>query len=138
MGKKIILPSMLILGLGMLFFLQGCVTPLCGCSPPPDNREFLQGDWYAKEVSINDNEVTSDWSDFMVQFQWENYYVTSNSVNTEVWPESGNFEFTDGLNSILRSDSVKMTIDYVNYDELQLSISESSTGSWEFNFDRGL
>jgi hypothetical protein len=129
--------TILIAVLLITFTLDGCISRLCGCSPPPTNREIIIGSWISYDVSFNEQDVASDWQNFKLVFNFENY-TTEFTDNTAVWPPSGNYTFSDGsLDNIERSDSIIMHIDFLNETELQLSFTEpSSTGSWKFNFNK--
>ena len=142
MRQPIRIISILIAVIVCMVSFQGCVSPLCGCSPPPNNRDIIQGEWFTEEVLLDEQDVSSDWQSLKVQFNWENTFSTENSSNDDVWPESGNYDFSNqngaALTILERSDSITMNIDYIDGSELQLSFNESNTGAWTFSFNRGL
>lgn len=128
---------------------------IMGCSSVEDQPDFqgddpldiqanlLNGTWILKDQSsaVRDGSVVSDFKDLTLTFSGGTKaggtYGTTNSVDSDVWPNSGAWEFQNGDRSkLLRSDNVSVSIS-VTQSTLKTSFTVTGglkEGNWVFDF----
>lgn len=125
-----------------LLFLAGMVV-MSGCKDKkePEEKteeqkqiEALTGAWTVSSVSLDNSDITSDWTSFTVTFGGDKTYTSANSNNSNVWPASGTYDFavsgsTVDVNTMLRSGNGTDL-------EIALTVSENSlTMSFDYDTD---
>lgn len=116
--------------------------------PADDQAELLVDTWTLTSNGAQlESAAQADWNGLTLTYTGDGdggSYTTSGSQSTEVWPNSGNWEF-DGtdIGTIVRSDGVEMDISSVSSSGLTLSFTISSSsgtrtsgveGNWTFTF----
>ena len=113
--KKLIYSTIFILS---LLFACNSVDP----EPEPDDpldiqANLLNGKWILKDESsaVKDGSIISEFKDLSLTFSGGTKsggnYATTNSIDADVWPNSGSWEFQNNDKSkLLRSDNVVMSI----------------------------
>ena len=104
---------------------------------------LLNGTWILKDQSsaVKDGSVVSDFKDLTLTFSNGNKdggsYATTNSIDADVWSNSGTWQFQNGDRSkLLRSDNVVMSIS-VTQTTLRTSFTVTGglkEGNWVFDF----
>ena len=101
-----------------LIFACNSVDP----EPEPDDpldiqANLLNGKWILKDESsaVKDGSIISDFKDLTLTFSGGTKsggnYATTNSIDADVWPNSGSWQFQNNDKSkLLRSDNVVMSI----------------------------
>ena len=139
--KNFILYTTLILS---LLFACNSVDP----EPEPDDpldiqANLLNGTWILKDASsaVKDGIIVSDFKDLTLNFSGGTKsggnYSTTNSIDADVWPNSGSWEFQNNeKGKLLRSDNVVMSIS-VTQTTLRTSftvVGGLKEGNWVFDF----
>jgi len=136
----------------ILFFLS---LVIIGCNSVEEQPDFqgddpldiqanlLNGTWILKDQSsaVRDGSVVSDFKDLTLTFTGGTKdggtYGTTNSIDSDVWPNSGAWEFQNGDRSkLLRSDNVSVSIS-VTQSTLKTSFTVTGglkEGNWVFDF----
>ena len=104
---------------------------------------LLNGTWILKNESsaVKDGSVVSDFKDLTLTFSGGSKsggnYATTNSIDADVWPNSGAWEFQNNdRTKLLRNDNVVMSIS-VTQTTLRTSFTVSGglkEGNWVFDF----
>ena len=104
---------------------------------------LLNGVWILKDETsaVIDGSVVSDFKNITLSFSNSSKaggnYSTTNSIDANVWPNSGAWEFQNGDRSkLMRSDNVVMSIS-VTQTTLRTSFTVAGglkDGSWVFDF----
>ena len=104
---------------------------------------LLNGTWVLKDETsaVRDGSVVSDFKNITLTFSGSSKsggnYSTTNSIDSDVWPNSGAWEFQNGDRSkLMRSDNVVMSIS-VTQTTLRTSFTVSGglkEGNWVFDF----
>lgn len=85
----------------------------------------LSKKWTASKVMFDTRDVTSEWTNFILEFdQSQKYTATALSEKSVlVWPASGSYTFpkADNPNLILRNDGIEISIADVTEDSAALS-----------------
>ena len=86
------------------------LLPLLGSNPLDLQANLLNGTWILKDQSsaVKDGSVVSDFKDLTLTFSNGNKdggsYATTNSIDADVWSNSGTWQFQNGDRSkLLRS-----------------------------------
>tara|TARA_A100000164_G_scaffold324187_1_gene308509 strand:- start:402 stop:833 length:432 start_codon:yes stop_codon:yes gene_type:complete len=127
-----------------LIFACNSVDP----EPEPDDpldiqANLLNGKWILKDESsaVKDGSIISDFKDLTLTFSGGTKsggnYATINSIDVDVWPNSGSWQFQNNDKSkLLRSDNVVMSIS-VTQTTLRTSftvVGGLKEGNWIFDF----
>ena len=114
-----------------------------GEDPLDIQANLLNGTWVLKDQSsaVKDGSVVSDFKDLTLTISGGTKdggtYGTTNSIDSDVWPNSGTWEFQNGDRSkLLRSDNVSMSIS-VTQSTLNISFTVTGglkEGNWVFDF----
>ena len=101
------------------------------------------GKWILKDESsaVKDGSIISDFKDLTLTFSGGTKsggnYATTNSIDADVWPNSGSWQFQNNDKSkLLRSDNVVMSIS-VTQTTLRTSftvVGGLKEGNWIFDF----
>tara|TARA_Y200000002_G_scaffold381946_1_gene397419 strand:- start:540 stop:968 length:429 start_codon:yes stop_codon:yes gene_type:complete len=104
---------------------------------------LLNGTWILKDETsaVRDGSVVSDFKNITLSFsnvsKAGGNYSTTNSIDSDVWPNSGALEFQNGDRSkLMRSDNVVMSIS-VTQTTLRTSFTVAGglkDGNWVFDF----
>lgn len=139
--KKFIYSTALILS---LLFACNSVDP----EPVPDDpldiqANLLNGKWVLKDESsaVKDGSIISEFKDLSLTFsggtKTGGNYATTNSIDLDVWPNSGSWQFQNNdKGKLLRSDNVVMSIS-VTQTTLRTSftvVGGLKEGNWVFSF----
>ena len=139
--KKFIYSTALILS---LLFACNSVDP----EPVPDDpldiqANLLNGKWILKDESsaVKDGSIISEFKDLSLTFsggtKTGGNYATTNSIDLDVWPNSGSWQFQNNdKGKLLRSDNVVMSIS-VTQTTLRTSftvVGGLKEGNWVFSF----
>ena len=132
----------------LLIFIIGCNSveeqpDFQGDDPLDIQANLLNGTWILKDQSsaVRDGSVVSDFKDLTLTFTGGTKdggtYGTTNSIDSDVWPNSGAWEFQNGDRSkLLRSDNVSVSIS-VTQSTLKTSFTVTGglkEGNWVFDF----
>lgn len=147
--------SILLLAIIFLAVVTGCKKDdNDGPTLEDQQKEKLTASWVVSSVSFNDNDVSSDWTGFVLTIttSTSNGYQTANSFNEDVWPLSGTWRFQstdtqEGLNVIIRDDGTTIDITNVNETTLRLNFTynedggstsrvKNVNGDWDFQFTK--
>ena len=127
-----------------LVFACNSVDP----EPAPDDpldihANLLNGKWILKDESsaVKHGSIISDFKDLTLTFSGGTKsggnYATTNSIDADVWPNSGSWQFQNNDKSkLLRSDNVVMSIS-VTQTTLRTSftvVGGLKEGNWIFDF----
>lgn len=139
--KKFIYSTALILS---LLFACNSVDP----EPVPDDpldiqANLLNGKWILKDESsaVKDGSIISEFKDLSLTFsggtKTGGNYATTNSIDLDVWPNSGSWQFQNNdKGKLLRSDNVVISIS-VTQTTLRTSftvVGGLKEGNWVFSF----
>ena len=130
-----------------LFFILSCGNnkqPDLELTDPLDiQANLLNGKWILKNETsaTRDGSVVSDFKNLILSFSGSSNsggtYSTSNSINSDVWPNSGTWAFQNNEKSkLLRNDNVLMNIS-VTQTTLRISFTVEGglkVGNWIFDF----
>ena len=104
---------------------------------------LLNGTWVLKDESsaVKDGSVVSDFKNLTLTFSGGSKdggnFATTNSIDADVWPNSGAWEFQNNdRTKLLRNDNVVMSIS-VTQTTLRTSFTVSGglkEGNWVFDF----
>ena len=110
------------LSLIALTLIMGVLVSSCKKDPAPTQSEEdkqiekLSGTWVvpnpapANSVTIDGNDVTTDWSSFVLTLGNKTYQSTG-ADSPEVWPASGTWAFGTNVLTLVRDDLVEITVD---------------------------
>ena len=133
----------------LLIFL--CLTLSCNSvDPEPEiqdpldiQADLLNGTWVLKDESsaVKDGNIITDFKDITVTFSGATKdggnYATTNSIDSNVWPNNGSWQFQNNDKSkLLRSDNVVLSIS-VTQTTLRTSftiVGGLKEGNWVFDF----
>ena len=130
-----------------LFFILSCGNnkqPDLELTDPLDiQANLLNGKWILKNETsaTRDGSVVSDFKNLTLSFSGSSNsggtYSTSNSIDSDVWPNSGTWVFQNNEKSkLLRNDNVLMNIS-VTQTTLRISFTVEGglkVGNWIFDF----
>lgn len=130
-----------------LFFILSCGNnkqPDLELTDPLDiQANLLNGKWILKNETsaTRDGSVVSDFKNLILSFSGSSNsggtYSTSNSIDSDVWPNSGTWAFQNNEKSkLLRNDNVLMNIS-VTQTTLRISFTVEGglkVGNWIFDF----
>ena len=130
-----------------LFFILSCGNnkqPDLELTDPLDiQANLLNGKWILKNETsaTRDGSVVSDFKNLTLSFSGSSNsggtYSTSNSIDSDVWPNSGTWTFQNNEKSkLLRNDNVLMNIS-VTQTTLRISFTVEGglkVGNWIFDF----
>jgi len=121
--------------------MSGCNNDCCTVLPPLEVRLWeMKGNWEVDFVSNKGVDVTSEWTGFTLTFTENKVFITKNSADLDVWPQTGTFEFAGEtqplLNVIIRSDGHQVNIDYINNERLDLSCDIGVKDQWVFKLKK--
>ncbi len=130
-----------------LFFILSCGNnkqPDLELTDPLDiQANLLNGKWILKNETsaTRDGSVVSDFKNLTLSFSGSSNsggtYSTSNSIDSDVWPNSGTWAFQNNEKSkLLRNDNVLMNIS-VTQTTLRISFTVEGglkVGNWIFDF----
>tara|TARA_B100001989_G_scaffold45908_1_gene29169 strand:+ start:897 stop:1316 length:420 start_codon:yes stop_codon:yes gene_type:complete len=130
-----------------LFFILSCGNnkqPDLELTDPLDiQANLLNGKWILKNETsaTRDGSVVSDFKNLTLSFSGSSNsggtYSTSNSIDSDVWPNSGTWSFQNNEKSkLLRNDNVLMNIS-VTQTTLRISFTVEGglkVGNWIFDF----
>ncbi len=131
----------------LLFFILSCGNnkqPDLELTDPLDiQANLLNGKWILKNETsaTRDGSVVSDFKNLTLSFSGSSNsggtYSTSNSIDSDVWPNSGTWSFQNNEKSkLLRNDNVLMNIS-VTQTTLRISFTVEGglkVGNWIFDF----
>ena len=131
----------------LLFFILSCGNnkqPDLELTDPLDiQANLLNGKWILKNETsaTRDGSVVSDFKNLTLSFSGSSNsggtYSTSNSIDSDVWPNSGTWAFQNNEKSkLLRNDNVLMNIS-VTQTTLRISFTVEGglkVGNWIFDF----
>ena len=131
----------------LLFFILSCGNnrqPDLELNDPLDiQANLLNGKWILKNETsaTRDGSVVSDFKNLTLSFSGSSNsggtYSTSNSIDSDVWPNSGTWSFQNNEKSkLLRNDNVLMNIS-VTQTTLRISFTVEGglkVGNWIFDF----
>lgn len=131
----------------LLFFIISCGNnkqPDLELTDPLDiQANLLNGKWILKNETsaTRDGSVVSDFKNLTLSFSGSSNsggtYSTSNSIDSDVWPNSGTWSFQNNEKSkLLRNDNVLMNIS-VTQTTLRISFTVEGglkVGNWIFDF----
>ncbi|MDH5365403.1 MAG: hypothetical protein OEW67_00330 [Cyclobacteriaceae bacterium] len=141
-----------------ILFTIGCKPdPTPGPSAEEAQKALLVKTWTASSVTLNNEDVTADFSGFTLTIQENLNYTSSASSLTrspQPWPTSGGFAFgvngdgTTNVNQLLREpggtnelpmtvqvDETTMTLGFTFTDGTHLGgRTEAISGDWVFSF----
>ena len=105
--------------------------------------DLLNGTWILKDESsaVKDGNIITDFKDITVTFSGATKdggnYATTNSIDANVWPNNGSWQFQNNDKSkLLRSDNVVLSIS-VTQTTLRISftiVGGLKEGNWVFDF----
>ncbi len=105
--------------------------------------DLLNGTWILKDESsaVKDGNIITDFKDITVTFSGATKdggnYATTNSIDANVWPNNGSWQFQNNDKSkLLRSDNVVLSIS-VTQTTLRTSftiVGGLKEGNWVFDF----
>lgn len=105
-------------------------TPVPVTEATEEVIEALSKKWTTKSVTLDNVDVTADWSVFTLTFSQTQNYTASvlSSESILVWPAGGSYTFpnTNNAKQILRDDGVQITIS--NITETAATLTFSITG----------
>lgn len=130
-----------------MFFILSCGNnkqPDLELTDPLDiQANLLNGKWILKNETsaTRDGSVVSDFKNLTLSFSGSSNsggtYSTSNSIDSDVWPNSGTWSFQNNEKSkLLRNDNVLMNIS-VTQTTLRISFTVEGglkVGNWIFDF----
>ena len=130
-----------------LFFILSCGNnkqPDLELTDPLDiQANLLNGKWILKNETsaTRDGSVVSDFKNLTLSFSGSSNsggtYSTSNSIDSDVWPNSGTWSFQNNEKSkLLRNDNILMNIS-VTQTTLRISFTVEGglkVGNWIFDF----
>ena len=129
-----------------LFLTISCnsVDPEPEIQDPLDiQADLLNGTWVLKDESsaVKDGNIITDFKDITVTFSGATKdggnYATTNSIDSNVWPNNGSWQFQNNDKSkLLRSDNVVLSIS-VTQTTLRTSftiVGGLKEGNWVFDF----
>jgi len=117
-------------------------------TPEPDDpldihANLLNGTWVLKDASsaVKDSNVISEFKDLTLTISGATKsggnYATTNSIDSDVWPNSGSWQFQNNDKSkVLRNDNVVISIS-VTQTTLRTSftvVGGLKEGNWIFDF----
>ena len=130
----------------ILFITVSCnsVDPEPEIQDPLDiQADLLNGTWILKDESsaVKDGNIITDFKDITVTFSGATKdggnYATTNSIDANVWPNNGSWQFQNNDKSkLLRSDNVVLSIS-VTQTTLRTSftiVGGLKEGNWVFDF----
>ena len=131
----------------LLFFILSCGNnkqPDLELTDPLDiQANLLNGKWILKNETsaTRDGSVVSDFKNLTLSFSGSSNsggtYSTSNSIDSDVWQNSGTWSFQNNEKSkLLRNDNVLMNIS-VTQTTLRISFTVEGglkVGNWIFDF----
>lgn len=131
----------------LLFFIISCGNnkqPDLELTDPLDiQANLLNGKWILKNETsaTRDGSVVSDFKNLTLSFSGSSNsggtYSTSNSIDSDVWPNSGTWSFQNNEKSkLLRNDNILMNIS-VTQTTLRISFTVEGglkVGNWIFDF----
>ena len=109
-----------------LIFACNSVDP----EPEPDDpldiqANLLNGKWILKDESsaVKDGSIISDFKDITLTFSGGTKsggdYATTNSIDADVWPNSGSWQFTKSLNECVKdADAIVILTAWEEYKNL--------------------
>ena len=133
------------------FLIYLCLTLSCNSvDPEPEiqdpldiQADLLNGTWVLKDESsaVKDGNIITDFKDITVTFSGATKdggnYATTNSIDSNVWPNNGSWQFQNNDKSkLLRSDNVVLSIS-VTQTTLRTSftiVGGLKEGNWVFDF----
>ena len=105
--------------------------------------DLINGTWILKDESsaVKDGNIITDFKDITVTFSGATKdggnYATTNSIDSNVWPNNGSWQFQNNDKSkLLRSDNVVLSIS-VTQTTLRTSftiVGGLKEGNWVFDF----
>ena len=105
--------------------------------------DLINGTWILKDESsaVKDGNIITDFKDITVTFSGATKdggnYATTNSIDANVWPNNGSWQFQNNDKSkLLRSDNVVLSIS-VTQTTLRTSftiVGGLKEGNWVFDF----
>ena len=137
------------LSLIALTLIMGVLVSSCKKNPPPTQSEEdiqiekLSGTWVvpatANSVLIDGNDVSTDWSSFILTLGNKTYQNTG-ADSPEVWPASGTWAFGTSVSTLVRDDGVEITV-VVSDTSLKMDFDYTASGGrldgieghWVFN-----
>ena len=130
----------------VLFISISCnsVDPEPEIQDPLDiQADLLNGTWILKDESsaVKDGNIITDFKDITVTFSGSTKdggnYATTNSIDSDVWPNNGTWQFQNNdMRKLLRSDNVVLSIS-VTQTTLRTSftiVGGLKEGNWVFDF----
>tara|TARA_B100000965_G_scaffold398772_1_gene417441 strand:+ start:22 stop:453 length:432 start_codon:yes stop_codon:yes gene_type:complete len=128
----------------LVLFSCNSVDPEPEVEDPLDiQANLLNGTWILKNASsaVKDGNVIPDFKDITLTFsgftKGGGNYATTNSIDSDVWPNSGTCQFQNNDKSkLLRSDNVVLSIS-VTQTTLRTSftvVGGLKEGNWVFDF----
>ena len=130
----------------VLFISISCnsVDPEPEIQDPLDiQADLLNGTWILKDESsaVKDGNIITDFKDITVTFSGSTKdggnYATTNSIDSDVWPNNGTWQFQNNdKGKLLRSDNVVLSIS-VTQTTLRTSftiVGGLKEGNWVFDF----
>ncbi|MTI40896.1 hypothetical protein [Fulvivirga lutimaris] len=149
---KIFKLTISIIGIGFIIWFQSCKQ-----NEDPSTQEILTNkistSWTVGNngsVMLDDNDVTSYFSDFNLTIFSDNTFTTTGNISPSPWPLNGTWNYvksSDGvvdLNKLVRDDGLIMTIELQNDSSLIISFMhdeaihntsriQAITGEYVFN-----
>ena len=135
----------------ILYIFLFAITISCNSVDPEPEVEgpldiqanLLNGTWILKDASsaVKDGNIIPDFKDITLTFSGATKdggnYSTTNSIDVDVWPNSGSWQFQNNdQRKLLRSDNVALSIS-VTQTTLRISftiIGGLKEGNWVFDF----
>ena len=135
----------------ILYIFLFAITISCNSVDPEPEVEdpldiqanLLNGTWILKDASsaVKDGNIIPDFKDVTLTFSGATKdggnYSTTNSIDANVWPNSGSWQFQNNdQRKLLRSDNVALSIS-VTQTTLRISftiIGGLKEGNWVFDF----
>ena len=88
---------------------------------------LLAKNWQLSTVTVDSNDITSDWAGFTLNFTTSFDYSTTNSAYTEIWPVSGSWEFSTGSTRTIILNGSLRQIEVLDNNNLVLRFNVVST-----------
>lgn len=137
---------LLVAGLALFFILTSSCGGDDGPSPEEQRLRELTASWAVASVTNDGNDVTSQFSGFILTVSGSQTYSTINGGNP--WPAQGTFTLVDNnLDAFLRDDNVQVNIVSIDQTNLALTFQITTvrgtaqgvngiTGSFTFNLNK--
>jgi hypothetical protein len=126
----------------LIITLSGCGKKDCcvPCCLGPSRLESVAGTWKVTYVDQEKVTRTAEWTNFTLTFMMDKTYVTENSADYEIWPQTGTFKFAGttgaGLDVIIRDDDQTINIDNITLKDLHLSMELRAKEQWVFQLKK--